>query len=221
VDRKDKDGEAGLPHPPPGYKSADAAGPAGPGRLRHLVRIAPQGIGVRCLVGDALLGLLNRRLGGLLYFAALPQGCILCSFLHLLAALAENPAFAGDFAELQVDRVKLDGNPRWRGTATFGWRLGDFSMGGSVRYVSDMIDTSADITVDGETVYWKVKEDWRVNLYGEYRFRLGDRRNVRLRLGVNNVFDSAPPLVDESYGYYPEYHSVKPREFYVQLRGSF
>ncbi|MEQ8310189.1 MAG: TonB-dependent receptor [Sphingopyxis sp.] len=139
----------------------------------------------------------------------------------LLAALAQNPAFAGDFAELQVDRVKLDGNPRWRGTATFGWRLDDFSMGGSVRYVSDMIDTSADITVDGETVYWKVKEDWRVNLYGEYRFRLGQRRDVRLRLGVNNVFDSAPPLVDESYGYYPEYHSVKPREFYVQLRGSF
>lgn len=139
----------------------------------------------------------------------------------LLAALAGNPAFAGNFAELQVDRAKLDGNPRWRGTATFGWRLDDFSLGGSVRYVSDMIDTNADITVDGETVYWKVKEDWRVNLYGEYRFRLGDRRDVRLRLGINDVFDSAPPLVDESYGYYPEYHSVKPREFYVQLRGSF
>ncbi|MBY4638386.1 TonB-dependent receptor [Sphingopyxis sp. XHP0097] len=140
---------------------------------------------------------------------------------ELLAALADNPAFAGDFAALQVDRIKLDGNPRWRGTATFGWRLKDFSMGGSVRYVSDMLDTSADITVDGETVYWKVKEDWRVNLYGEYRFRLGDRRDIRLRLGVNNVFDGKPPLVDESYGYYPEYHSVKPREFYVQLRGSF
>ncbi len=139
----------------------------------------------------------------------------------LLAALAENPAFAGEFPTLAVNRVELDGNPRWRATATFGWRLGNVGLGGALRYVSSFTDTGADILVDGETVYWKVGEDFLLNLYGEYRFQLPQDNEVRLRVGVNNVTDSPPPLVDESLGYRPDYHSLKGREFFVQLRGTF
>ena len=139
---------------------------------------------------------------------------------ELLAALAESPAFGGDFDELAPDRVRLDGNPRWRGTATFGWEKGPVELGGSVRYVSGFLDTSADIVVDGERQLFEVEENWRVNLYGEYKLGLAGS-DLRLRLGVNNVFDEAPPLADESLGYLPEYHSIEPREFYVQLRASF
>jgi len=139
----------------------------------------------------------------------------------LLAALAENPAFAGEFATLAVDRVELDGNPRWRATGTFGWRLDNLGLGGALRYVSSFIDTNADILVNGQTVYWKVEEDFQLNLYAEYRFQLPRKDEVRLRVGVNNVTDSPPPLVDESLGYRPDYHSLKGREFFVQVRGTF
>lgn len=139
---------------------------------------------------------------------------------ELLAALAADPAFAGDFDELAPNRIRLDGNPRWRATATFGWEKGPFDLGGSVRYVSGFLDTSADISVDGETILFPVDADWRVNLYSQYTFAFGESR-ARLRLGVNNVFDEPPPLADESLGYLPQYHSVEPREFYVQLRVNF
>ena len=70
-------------------------------------------------------------------------------------------------------------------------------------------------------MFWQVKENWRVNLFGDYRFRIGGGQNVRLRVGVNNVFDEAPPLANESLGYRPDYHQLKGREYYVQLRGNF
>lgn len=139
----------------------------------------------------------------------------------LLAALAENPEFEGEFPTLQVDRIKLDGNPQWRATGTFSWDLKNVGLGGSVRYVSGFTDTGADILVDGETVYWEVESDILLNLYGEYTFDIAKKSDIRIRVGVNNVLDSAPPLVDESLGYRPDYHSLKGREFYVQARASF
>jgi outer membrane receptor protein involved in Fe transport len=142
---------------------------------------------------------------------------------ELLSALANDPTFSGDFSELQVDRVRVDGNPEWRATAALRWRLGDFGAGVSVRYVSGFLDTGADLDLDGDGIpeYWKVEDSYRVNVYGDYRFKLGSSRSLRLRAGVNNVADEAPPLVDESLGYRPDYHSLKGREFYLQLSADF
>lgn len=140
---------------------------------------------------------------------------------ELLAALATSPEFGNAFSALAVDRIELDGNPRWRGTATFGWRLGAFGLGGSVRYVAGFDDTSADLVVDGERIFWRVKDNWRVNAYGEYRLGMVGGSEARIRLGVNNLLDEPPPLADESLGYLPEYHSLEGREVYLQLRGSF
>lgn len=139
----------------------------------------------------------------------------------LLEALASNPLFGSEFATLAVDRVKLDGNPQWRATGTFGWRKGRVGVGGSVRYVSGFTDTGADITVNGVQQFWQVDDDWRTNVHAEYRLPLKGRDELRFRFGINNLFDTAPPLVDESLGYRPDYHSLKGREYYVQLRGTF
>ena len=79
----------------------------------------------------------------------------------------------------------------------------------------------SDLNGDGVLEYWTVEEDWKVNLYGEYRFKMEPLDTLSMRFGVNNVLDGAPPLVDESLGYRPDYHSLKGREFYVQLRASF
>lgn len=142
---------------------------------------------------------------------------------ELLSALANDPSFGGDFTELQVDRLQVDGNPQLRATATLRWRLGSWGAGGSLHYVSGFDDTGADIdqNMDGIPEYWRVHDYYRLNLYGDYRLHPDMFDSVRLRLGVNNVFDEAPPLVDESLGYRPDYHSLKGREFYVQLQTRF
>lgn len=140
---------------------------------------------------------------------------------ELLAALAENPAFEGAFDSLAVDRIRLDGNPRWRATASFAWRKDVFGIGGSVRYISTFLDTAAFITREGQRLFWLVEDDVRLNLYGEVEAPLGRRNSARVRFGVNNVLDRPPPLVDESLGYRPDYHQLKGREYYVSLRGRF
>lgn len=142
---------------------------------------------------------------------------------ELLNSLAgnNNNVFGNDFTILEVNRVRLDGNPRWRGSATFSWNKGVFGLGGSVRYIDGFTDTNADILVNGATQFWQVREDWRLNLFGDVRMKIRKGQDLRLRIGVNNVLDAAPPLVDESLGYRPDFHQIKGREYYVQLRGSF
>jgi outer membrane receptor protein involved in Fe transport len=138
----------------------------------------------------------------------------------LLTSLAANPAFAGEFSFIEADRIRVDGNPQWRSTATFGWRLDDLRFGGSVRYISDFEDINADVDLngDGVTEQFIVEETVRVNLFSEIRLPgFGAIDRTQVRLGVNNVFDEPPPLADESLGYRPDYHQLKGREFYVTL----
>ena len=79
-----------------------------------------------------------------------------------------------------------------------------------------------DVDGDGENEFWQVESSTRVSVYGDYALRdLGPVESLRLRLGVSNVFDEAAPLADESLGYLPEYHSLKGREYYLQVRANF
>jgi hypothetical protein len=142
----------------------------------------------------------------------------------LLTAIAQNPNFGGAFDSLALNRVELDGNPKLRGSATFSWRKGGFSLGASARYVGGFQDTAADVDLNGDGIleFWQVDKDLRFNTHAEYRFReLPGLDALRLRVGVSNVTDEPPPLVDESLGYLPEYHALKGREFYLQLRANF
>ena len=138
----------------------------------------------------------------------------------LLSALASDPNFGAAFDTIATDRLQLNGNPEWRGLASATWRNGQFGAGLSVRYVSEFLDTSASVDVDGDgdQDLFPVSEAYRVNGYLDFRPGEGP---VRMRLGFNNLLDEAPPLVDESLGYMPEYHWLKGREVYVQLRAEF
>ncbi len=142
---------------------------------------------------------------------------------ELLVSLTDDPTFAGEFASLAVDRMELNGNPEWRSTGSIRWRKGNWGAGVSARYVSGFFDTSADPDIDGDGTpdFWRVKEDIRVNSYLDYRFKDLAFDGIRLRLGVNNIFDKEPPLADESRGWFTEFHSIKGREFYVQVRADF
>jgi outer membrane receptor protein involved in Fe transport len=139
-----------------------------------------------------------------------------------LTALASDPTFAGEFSTIGVDRIELDGNPEWRVLTNLTWRKGPVGAGVSVRYVSEFVDTSADIdaNADGVPEFFPVDSAFRVNGYIDYEF--GEKEGeFRLRLGAINLFNEPPPLVDDSLGYAPDYHWLKGREVYVQLRANF
>ena len=89
-------------------------------------------------------------------------------------------------------------------------QLADFGKGGS----------PIDVNADGVQDLFPVEEAFRLNGYLD--FRPGGRDGpVRVRVGANNLLDEAPPLVDDSLGYAPDYHWLKGREFYVQVRTDF
>ena len=129
--------------------------------------------------------------------------------------------FGNEFDALAVNRRLLNGSPDWRLSANFGYRLGKFGSGTSIRYVSSFKDTSADnvdVDGDGEDDFFTVGSWTRVNTFVDYRFDLGPADPLRIRFGVNNVFDNQPPLADETRGFFSSVHSVRGREFYLQLR---
>ncbi len=145
-----------------------------------------------------------------------------------LTELVGNPEFAGRFSSLAVDRVELDGNPQWRATASIRWRgdgaLRPFGAGAVFRYIDGFTDTGGYYDdADGERVFWRVEDNIRVSTYVDYRpsFDGLPISNARIRLGVNNLFDTQPPLWRNARGWNTEYHSVKGREFYAQVRAGF
>ena len=140
----------------------------------------------------------------------------------IVQALVDDPAFGGSFAALDSDRLELNGNPLWRATSTLTWRNGSYGAGVSARYISGFYDTSADPDLDGDGTpdFFPVGDYLRFNTYVDYRFHPEQMNSFRVRVGVNNVFDEMPPLVDDSRGYDPSYHSVRGREFYIQFRAT-
>jgi outer membrane receptor protein involved in Fe transport len=66
-------------------------------------------------------------------------------------------------------------------------------------------------------------EDWtETNLYLQYEFgRKGPLKDLRIRVGANNLFDKDPPLADEENGFDPSYHSIRGRQLYIDINKNF
>lgn len=120
-------------------------------------------------------------------------------------------------AAIDPDRIGLNGNPRWKALLMAEWSRGRWSAGAAVQYVGDFIDASARNPRTGE--FWQV-DDWLVvNSHLEYGF--ASPWLDRLRVGVRNLFDSEPPLADEDFGFFSNYHDAKGRFYYLQLFSKF
>ncbi len=117
---------------------------------------------------------------------------------------------------LREDRVKVDGNPRWRNSATLSWRKKAFGAALSWQFIDEFEDFSAQNNTTG--AWWTVDE-WSVfNLNFDYRFKLWGDTRTRLRLGINNIQNEDPPLADSSRGYFSSFHSDRGRYYYVSVR---
>lgn len=94
--------------------------------------------------------------------------------------------------------IRVDGRPKWRGTASLTWTLGKLQIGALARYTGSVDETGF---VDAAGNPWLVKDTLTANLYAQIRIR--DRKGIggdmRWRIGVRNLTNVAPPLTSEGY----------------------
>lgn len=117
--------------------------------------------------------------------------------------------------------IRDEGQPRWRTGATLTYRhRSGVGFGARHEFIGSFIDTGAGLNDDDEPF---VVESWQtINFYGQYDIDAdGPLGGTRLRVGVNNLLDKQPPLADETFGYFNEYHSARGRYFYFDVRKQF
>ncbi|WP_339863283.1 TonB-dependent receptor domain-containing protein [Paremcibacter congregatus] len=115
--------------------------------------------------------------------------------------------------------IEMDGRPKWQASGTITWRNGNWGAGLYGKYVGAFFDTS--VQQDETQAFWRVPSWSTFSLYGQYTFDKGVLDNTRIRFGVRNIFDSQPPVTDETYGYEASLHSSEGRFFYASVRKSF
>lgn len=114
--------------------------------------------------------------------------------------------------------IEADGRPKWRGTASLTWSLGDFQIGAFGRYTG-AVDELGFVDADGNP--WRVKSQVTANLYAQIRIRDRDALggSMRWRVGVRNIADKKPPLSSE--GYLGSLYSPYGRYWYTSITTEF
>lgn len=116
-----------------------------------------------------------------------------------------------------ADLIGDDGFPRWRGSTSLTWELGQFTVGAFASYVGGVTDD--DILVGGQNL--PIDEYITANLYVQYEFEGGAIDGTRLRVGARNITNARPPMDSSSFGYMGSLHSPIPRYWYVNIRKDF
>jgi outer membrane receptor protein involved in Fe transport len=94
--------------------------------------------------------------------------------------------------------------PKWRGTATLNWTIGNVQIGGFAQYTDSVQVTSI---LDANRNLYKVKSQTTANLYAAYTFDNGWMKGARFTVGARNIFDKDPPITSGGYlgGLYQSY----------------
>ncbi len=114
--------------------------------------------------------------------------------------------------------IEANGRPKWRGTASLTWSLGQFQIGAFGRYTG-AVDETAFVDLNGNP--WRVKSQFTANLYAQVRIRdaAGLGGSMRWRVGVRNIADKKPPLTSE--GYLGSLYSPYGRYWYTSVTTEF
>jgi iron complex outermembrane receptor protein len=130
----------------------------------------------------------------------------------------------GDVYISNLGRFVTDGVvQRWRHTITLDWDRGPFAATLSNTFSSGYEDQNSAINVDDGSVVaanrvkpyslWDLSGSWQAN------------RALKLRVGVQNLFDKAPPYSNQAYffisGYDPTYTDPRGRRFYANVNYAF
>lgn len=112
---------------------------------------------------------------------------------------------------------------RWRHTISFDWDRGPMSASLQNTWSSGYDDQNTAINIDDGSVVAanKVKSYSLWDLSGSYAFT----PQLKLRLGVQNLFNESPPYSNQAYfflsGYDPTYTDPRGRRFYASANYAF
>lgn len=137
---------------------------------------------------------------------------------------ASNVFAPANVAPTENNELLTDGAARWRGTTTINWDHAGFNAGLGIYYVGKTHDSGATTTqavweslgrpdyiepfeTAGRTLYRLVIDPYttfNLNLGFDFGEDAGAwLRGTRLRLGIINLTDKAPPLASGAFGYDP------------------
>nr|WP_295107545.1 TonB-dependent receptor [uncultured Caulobacter sp.] len=134
----------------------------------------------------------------------------------LMAARAAGTINAGTTITGGGSYIRQNSKPDWKWTAALSWSLDQFSAGVFTQYISDIDDTGL---IDSAGAPWIIDSQITANVYGQYEFTKGWAANTRLKLGVRNLTNEAPPL--SSNGYLGTVYQPYGRYFYASIRKTF
>jgi iron complex outermembrane recepter protein len=78
------------------------------------------------------------------------------------------------------------------------------------------------VSNDPNANFYPVKDQFLTNLSISYTVNNKTALDgTRLRFAVNNLFNKAPPLADETYGFFSELYTARGRVFHIELRKKF
>jgi len=130
----------------------------------------------------------------------------------------------GDAFVSNLNRFVTDGVvQRWRHTISFDWDQGPFSSSLQNTWSSGYDDQNTAINIDDGSVVAanRVKSYSRWDLSGAYQVN----EALKLRIGVQNMFDESPPYSNQAYyflsGYDPSYTDPRGRRFYASANYAF
>jgi outer membrane receptor protein involved in Fe transport len=126
-----------------------------------------------------------------------------------------------------IDNLRRNGFPEWRYTVGLDWAYKGLRANATMRYVSEVYDTSLTQSTSiegpgiivGNTKYWQV-DDWTVfNVTLSYDFSgFGDRvRGFDAAIGIRNLTNEEPPFADESFGYFGRLHNAYGRVYWARV----
>ncbi|RZT08479.1 iron complex outermembrane recepter protein [Duganella sp. CF402] len=112
---------------------------------------------------------------------------------------------------------------RWRHSITLDWDYGPYAATLANTFLSGYEDQNSAINLDDGSVVarnrvksyslWDLSASWQVS------------KPLKLRAGIQNLFDTAPPFSNQAYhfisGYDPTYADVRGRRFYASVNYAF
>ena len=123
--------------------------------------------------------------------------------------------------------LEVEGRPKWRLSGSINWETGPVEVGLYGRYTGKVWDTSVvrDVLLvsnDPNANFYPVKDQFLTNVSISYTVDNDTALDgTRLRFAVNNLFNKAPPLADETYGFFSELYTARGRVFHIELRKKF
>ena len=138
----------------------------------------------------------------------------------LIAANAAGTLGTGITITQAGSQIQVNGNPEWRLSGNLTWRAGRVSAGVLVNYVGSVFDTG---TIKVNDQFYELPSFTTVNAYVQYRVPQNAEAfaGTRFRLGARNLFDKAPPLASNNYGFLGSLHDAVGRFVYFELSKEF